>query len=115
VTAKLTRTIVPAAPGWSVAFEVSEVSGSRFDYEPIVAWCVVEDSDDDPDNTYADHVAHPITTDQNANETCRRRPLPQAWVFRDPAGVHRYDGYSWGSAEEAIRWVQSVREQRVRA
>jgi hypothetical protein len=67
-------TIVPAAPGWSVAIAMRDPNTkalTEFDHEPVVAWAVERYHDSD----CAEYSAVPITTDW-AQTTATRKPMP---------------------------------------
>jgi hypothetical protein len=93
---KLTRTVVPAAPGWSLAWAFgSQLTGMG--HTPIVAWAV------------SDH-AFPITVDPENGEFCRN--YPRRWALRDPDGVYHKDGVSWDSLGEVLGYLRDLEHER---
>ena len=109
MTDKITRTVIPAAPGWFVAIVLTG-QPTEFSHEPIVAWSVEEYSEDDPDNGYVQYATIPITIDPNANDYCRRNHSCVKWMLRDPAGIYRDEGSEWATADAALKYIEVLRQ-----
>jgi hypothetical protein len=102
--AETKRTIIPAAPGWSVAKVSYDLS--CLDYTPIVAWVIVEDPEMSVD-------VLPITVDRYLNLECQEY-FPDCCVLNAPDGLYgsgggyyRDDGF-WSTAQEALEHIKKM-------
>jgi hypothetical protein len=104
---KITRTIIPAEPGWMFVTPIGgrEISTSRIFQniaeEPVVAWSVEQYTslDGHGDRAVLYEIVFPVTTSRGERDDPRQGG---DWMLRDPDGVYRQNGSTYQSKSEVI-------------
>jgi hypothetical protein len=98
-------TVIPAAPGWSVAeFGEGDSGEDRFFYEPIIAWDI-ESSERRHDREYRSQLVTPITINGDP-------PMHARWLIRRPDGkLAQLEGRTYDGEAAALKGMRADLER----
>jgi hypothetical protein len=94
----VTHTVIPAFPGWCVS--ILDEGLADLSDEPIIAWHVELEIDNDRDRRHDWRVVTPITADADVDH------LHNQWAIKQPDGKYCVPhDRSFDNAEDTIRYL----------